>query len=265
MKRTTTSKYTSWSRIPDAVCLQIEDDFTKIPNDILKNPKISSSAKIILFLLFSNKEGWHSYLNSIQVHMKESLPTIQKYIRELEKEGYVKRIYYREKNTKTFRGSFLAYTDIPFEFDLNKSKQILDTMGYEPQNKKPPMAFSADGFFSPNNIKKENKINSLTLSRARKETMKIPPSIEDVREYCEERENNINPEHFISYYDSKDWMVGKNRMKNWKRAIHTWEEKNKEYEKRNRNKAQAQNKYGLGSRRFNQEPLKFKIADEIRN
>ena len=49
------------------------------------------------------------------------------------------------------------------------------------------------------------------------------PSLEQVREYCLERKNNVDPEAFVSFYESKGWMVGKNKMKDWKAAVRTWE------------------------------------------
>jgi hypothetical protein len=50
-----------------------------------------------------------------------------------------------------------------------------------------------------------------------------PPSVEDVQMYCEERGNNVNPAGFCDFYASKDWMVGKNKMKDWQAAVRTWE------------------------------------------
>lgn len=49
------------------------------------------------------------------------------------------------------------------------------------------------------------------------------PTVEEIETYCNERNNNINPNAFYDYYESKDWMIGKNRMKDWKAAIRTWE------------------------------------------
>ena len=51
------------------------------------------------------------------------------------------------------------------------------------------------------------------------------PSISDVEDYCKTRNNNIDAEAFICFYDSKDWMIGKNKMKDWKKAIITWEKR----------------------------------------
>lgn len=51
----------------------------------------------------------------------------------------------------------------------------------------------------------------------------IPPSVEEVRAYCQSRKNNVDPEAFIDFYDSKGWYVGKNKMKDWRAAVRNWE------------------------------------------
>ena len=51
----------------------------------------------------------------------------------------------------------------------------------------------------------------------------IPPSREEVQAYCKERNNNVDAERFVDYYTSNGWMVGKNKMKDWKSAVRTWE------------------------------------------
>jgi len=58
-----------------------------------------------------------------------------------------------------------------------------------------------------------------------KKVIKIPPDIKDVADYCVARKNDVNPDKWFAYYESKDWMIGKNKMTNWKAAIHTWEQK----------------------------------------
>ena len=52
------------------------------------------------------------------------------------------------------------------------------------------------------------------------------PKLSEVKDYCLERNNNIDAEAFIDFYESKGWMVGKNKMKDWKAAVRTWEKKN---------------------------------------
>ena len=53
------------------------------------------------------------------------------------------------------------------------------------------------------------------------------PQISEVESYCLERKNNIEAESFINFYDSKGWMVGKNKMKDWRACIRTWEMREK--------------------------------------
>jgi hypothetical protein len=52
------------------------------------------------------------------------------------------------------------------------------------------------------------------------------PSIEEIKSYCLERKNKVNPETFLNYYESNGWKVGKNPMKDWKAAVRTWEKNN---------------------------------------
>ena len=50
-----------------------------------------------------------------------------------------------------------------------------------------------------------------------------PPSMDDVKAYCQERGNAVNPEKWYDYYTANGWKVGKNPMKDWKAAVRTWE------------------------------------------
>lgn len=52
-----------------------------------------------------------------------------------------------------------------------------------------------------------------------------PPTVEEVREYCTVRANNVDPQTFVDFYTGKGWMVGKNKMKDWQAAVRTWEKK----------------------------------------
>lgn len=52
------------------------------------------------------------------------------------------------------------------------------------------------------------------------------PTVEDVKAYCSERKNNVDADKFIDYYESNGWMVGRNKMKDWKAAVRSWERNN---------------------------------------
>lgn len=50
-----------------------------------------------------------------------------------------------------------------------------------------------------------------------------PPAVDDVAAYCQERRNGINAQHFVDYYASRNWMLGKVKMSDWRAAVRTWE------------------------------------------
>jgi hypothetical protein len=51
----------------------------------------------------------------------------------------------------------------------------------------------------------------------------IPPALEEVAAYCKERDNGIDPQRFIDHYEANGWMRGKNKIKDWKACVRTWE------------------------------------------
>lgn len=51
----------------------------------------------------------------------------------------------------------------------------------------------------------------------------IVPSVEEIQAYCDERHNGIDAQNFYDFYASKGWMIGKNKMKDWKACVRTWE------------------------------------------
>ena len=51
----------------------------------------------------------------------------------------------------------------------------------------------------------------------------MPPTLDHVLTYCNERLNNVDANKFIDHYTSNGWLVGKNKMKDWKAAVRTWE------------------------------------------
>jgi hypothetical protein len=55
-----------------------------------------------------------------------------------------------------------------------------------------------------------------------------PPTVEQVKAYCEERGNGLDAERFVDWYESRGWIVGTNKMKSWKATVRTWEGRRKE-------------------------------------
>lgn len=49
------------------------------------------------------------------------------------------------------------------------------------------------------------------------------PTLSEVKAYCDERQNSVDPAQFYDYYESNGWMVGKSHMKDWKACVRRWE------------------------------------------
>jgi len=82
-----------------------------------------------------------------------------------------------------------------------------------------------------------NKLNDLSESKSitinKNKEIKInnkffkKPTVEEVHQYCNERKNKVCADAFIDFYESKGWMVGSNKMKDWKACVRTWEMRDK--------------------------------------
>lgn len=68
----------------------------------------------------------------------------------------------------------------------------------------------------------------------------IPPLADDVKAYCISRNNNVNVNKFIDFYESKGWMIGKTKMKDWKACVRTWEKDSIESPKQQKSIEQLQ-------------------------
>lgn len=60
----------------------------------------------------------------------------------------------------------------------------------------------------------------------------VPPSVDEVYEYCESRHNTINAQLFVDYYQSKNWQISNGcQMTDWKAAVRSWENNSINYKK----------------------------------
>lgn len=83
------------------------------------------------------------------------------------------------------------------------------------------------------NVNDNDNINVVVLDAKASPTSKKKaavfkkPAVEEVRQYCKERGNDIDADTFWDYYEANGWRVGRTPMKDWKAAVRTWERKNK--------------------------------------
>ena len=67
---------------------------------------------------------------------------------------------------------------------------------------------------------KEERWNGIEPKRSK---IFCKPTVDEITSYCLERNNRVDAQHFYDFYESKGWMVGKNKMKDWKACVRTWE------------------------------------------
>ena len=71
----------------------------------------------------------------------------------------------------------------------------------------------------------ENNMADKPPAPAPKAKKFIPPTVEQVAEYIQGRNSKVDAQRFVDFYTAKNWMVGKNRMADWKAAVRTWEKR----------------------------------------
>lgn len=101
-------------------------------------------------------------------------------------------------------------------------------LGGRPKKEKNPTGVSENTPNVNGNDNEDTKENSPSESKRK---VFVPPTVDEVEEYCNKRRNGIDPEAFVAFYESKGWKVGNQRMKDWKAAVITWEKKKKKDEK----------------------------------
>jgi uncharacterized protein YdaU (DUF1376 family) len=69
----------------------------------------------------------------------------------------------------------------------------------------------------------QSSTSSSSLKPKTKRALFVIPTLEEIADYCTERRNQIKPSVFLDHYTGNGWMVGKNKMKDWKAVIRTWE------------------------------------------
>lgn len=139
------------------------------------------------------------------------------------------------------------------QIDVNNRRRENGRLGGRPKNqtetKPKPNDNQTETKEEPNvnvndNVNDNLNDNSILKERESKENAAKPPrpTIDEVKEYVKEKKYTFDPEAFFSYYESNGWMIGKNKMKNWKAACVTWQRKETEYN--NNNKINKTNNHG---------------------
>lgn len=192
-------------------------DYVTMSNYHFKEKEMSLKAKGLLSEMLSLPDNWNYSISGLVAINKENETSIKSTLNELKEFGYLKVTKLMPNETKTGRIEYIY--DI-YEKKQEGEKQGVENLGVE------FLGVENQGQYNINNKIINNKeINNIKESIKRKVFSK--PTIEEIDEYCKERNNGINAEAFYDFYESKDWYVGKNKMKDWKACVRTWEQRGK--------------------------------------
>jgi hypothetical protein len=199
--------------------------FTKKITDDDNFMALSSSAQA-LYLHLSMSADDDGFCNQVSISMFKAHASVQDLQALLEK----RYIYQFENGVIVIKHWRMAnalrkdrYTPTAFQEELAKL-QLKDNGAY---------TWLPDGCQAVADCLPQDSIGKDSIDKdsvgSERQSRFIPPTLEDVSAYCLERKNKVDPQVFIDFYESKGWMIGRNKMKNWKAAVRTWERKEQEF------------------------------------
>ena len=134
----------------------------------------------------------------------------------------------------------------PTKYTEEKSKLALDSNnGYKIGGE-----MYTPSMYTQNRLGKDSKEETLLKeSREEKPNRFTPPTVDEIKKYAADTGRQIDADTFFNFYESKGWMVGKNKMKDWKAAVRGWCSRNHERNRERNPKIQAT--YGFSTERKN--------------
>tara|TARA_R110000803_G_scaffold64303_3_gene125261 strand:+ start:5708 stop:6316 length:609 start_codon:yes stop_codon:yes gene_type:complete len=166
-----------------------------IPAEIRYSKKLTPNAKLLYaeITALCNMNGKCTASSEYFCRLYEvSRVSIQKWLKNLEDNNHINRVNLYRQGSKEILTRVITLVNTP-----SKEKLTDNT-----------------------NTKVYNNIN---LTDSNKKAFFKKPKLNDVLNYCKERNNNIDAEAFIDFYESKGWQIGKEIMKSWKACVRTWE------------------------------------------
>ena len=211
----------------------MKSNFVKIPqcvfsSDIWKERRIFSKFEALADMYqsadFKSRELTASF-RSLADRWGWCIGKVQRFISTLSRGGYI-TVRTDGKITK------IIVSDTPTDTPTDTPNDTLsdtptDTISRAYKNDNILSCLNNDSSLRSESKDKEN-ISSLRSEIKKRENNFVKPTIEEIAEYCREKGYNIDAETFWNFYEAKGWMIGKNKMKNWRAACATWVKKRSE-------------------------------------
>lgn len=181
-------------------------DYTVMSNYHLRDKQMSLKAKGLLSLMLSLPDNWDYSVKGLIEITSDGKTAVTTALQELERLKYLKREPIRKDN-KIIDWEYQIY-EISLDNALFTDFQDVGNqdVGNQPQ-------YNTKELIEKKEIYKEKKENFKK------------PTVEEIKLYCEERQNGIEPNRFYNYYESVGWLIGKQRMRDWKACVRTWEQR----------------------------------------
>ncbi len=202
---------------------EIRNKFTTIPNSVVQAEDISDGDYRLLIYLYSLPDGWKINQGYLGQKMNCSRVNINKKISRIKQAGYLDVIRTRENNTDfiyVLKEKNVSVNDVSLRDVSSRNVSLSDT-------------------YINTNIINTKEINTeLNIERKSAAKKFIKPTLEELKEYCTESSLSVDCQYFYDYYESNGWLVGKNKMKDWKATLRNWNRRNKEEKKENQKSIQ---------------------------
>lgn len=183
------------------------NNYTVIDNHVFRNSNISFKAKGLLCQMLSLPDNWDYSLEGLVSLASDGISSVRAALKELENQRYFRRHRLYEDGKLSGVEYIISETPMCENLVLENLKQENLILENQPQ-------------LNTNNNKINKKSNNKKIN-------KMPPSIDDVEEYCKRRNNGIDAEEFVDYYAQQGWKLANgNPMKDWQAAVRTWEKRN---------------------------------------
>jgi hypothetical protein len=101
------------------------------------------------------------------------------------------------------------------------SEEAKKANGFSEKQKNPDTDYDTDTVTDTVSDTVTSNVGKRESTREKRQRF-TPPTRSQVKDYCLERNNRVDPDRFYDYYESNGWRVGKNAMKDWKAAVRNW-------------------------------------------
>ena len=189
------------------------NNYTVMSNHHLRDKSLSLKAKGLLSQMLSLPDDWNFSVNGLISLNREEKTAITAALKELKDNGYL-RVTKQTNRDGRFEWVYDIY-ETPYTGFPCMDKPCMEN----PCMEKPCMENQP---LLNTNIQNTDKLNTDKQNTDRGRF--APPTLEEVRSYCEERKNDIDPEAFIDHYTANGWVQGKGKpIRDWKAAVRQWE------------------------------------------